>query len=93
MIVYFNVLMNAMKSTKMINFDVLINITDQMFINTKEQLINTKDQMFINTKEKGSCCKADVLLQETISAKRKLIMSKIIDILDLTVIKRNIYFK
>jgi hypothetical protein len=35
MIVYFNVLMNFMKSTNMINFDVLMNITNQMFINTK----------------------------------------------------------
>jgi hypothetical protein len=37
MIVYFDVLMNAMKSTSMINFDVLINITDQMFINRKKK--------------------------------------------------------
>ena len=70
--------MNAMKSTKMINFDGLMNITDQMFINTKE---------------KESCCIADVLLQETIFAKRKLSMSRIIDISDLAVIKGNIYFK
>ena len=71
-------LMNAIKSTKMINFDVLMNITDQLFINTKE---------------KESYCIADVLLQETISAKKKLSMNRIIDISDLTIIKENIYFK
>jgi hypothetical protein len=37
MIVYFNVLMNVMKSTNMINFDVLMNITSQMFMNKKRK--------------------------------------------------------
>jgi hypothetical protein len=37
MIVYFDLLMNVMKSTNMINFDVLMNGTDQMFINMKKK--------------------------------------------------------
>jgi phage anti-repressor protein len=71
MIVYFDVLMNVMKSIGMINFDGLINIIDQMFITTKKK------------KKKKKSCIADVLLQETTFAKRKLSMSKIIDISNL----------